>query len=371
MSIIDNVTPIPKSTGSGTPCGYRPISLLSILSKMLERHIAQLLLEHLATHHPLSLQQWGFQTGKCTTTALIHVTDHWLQELEQSHEICAIFFDLQKAFDSVPHRALLAKLHSLGLNSYLQKWICHYLLDRKQRVILNGTCSELATVYSGVPQGSVLGPLLFLIYFDGITQIPITRGSFRDLYADDLLLYRVIREQRDFTFLQSDIDSVADWIDGNFLTLNGSKCKMMVISRRHQQSLPEQGLFLQNEPLELVEEYRYLGIILNSTLNWSAHIESICRKARHIVGMLYRTFYIHANSSSLIQLYLSLVRPHLEYGCAIWDPYTRKDINQFEGVQKFALRVGCKQWSTSYEDLLSLTNIPELKTRRTFLKLCI
>ena len=155
------------------------------------------------------------------------------------------------------------------------------------------------------------------------------------------------------------------------MTLNGSKCKMMVILRRHQQFLPEQGLFLQNEPLELVEEYRYLGIILNSTLNWSAHIESICRKTRRIVGMLYRTFYVHANSSSLIQLYLSLVHPHLEYGCAVWDPYTKNDINQLEGVQKFVLRVCCKQWSTSYEDLLSLTNIPELKTRRTFLKLCI
>ena len=138
--------------------------------------------------------------------------------MEKNLEICAVFFDLQKAFDSVPHHALLHKLRSLGINDFLLKWICHYLLDCKQRVVLNGRCSESSAVTSGVPQGSVLGPLLFLIYFDGITGVSLSLGSSMDLYADDLLLYRVIRDQRDFNSLQMDSDKVADWIGENDLT---------------------------------------------------------------------------------------------------------------------------------------------------------
>jgi len=172
---VSNVTPIPKSSSSGTPSGYRPISLLLVLSKELERH-SSLLDIYRTSHDPLSLQQRGFQSGKNTTSALIHITDHWLFEIEKNHEICAVFFNLQKALYSVPHQALLAELHSFGVDNFLLKWICHYLLDRKQHVVLKGACSEPSAVVSGFPQGSVLGPLLFLIYFDTITQIPFIIG---------------------------------------------------------------------------------------------------------------------------------------------------------------------------------------------------
>ena len=116
---------------------------------------------------------------------------------------------------------------------------------------------------SGVPQGSVLGPLLFLIYFDGITGVSLSLGSSMDLYADDLLLYRIIRDQSDFISLQIDIDKVADWIGENDLSLNISKCKSMVISRKRIRSVPEESLQLDGQPLEQVEEFKYLGVILN------------------------------------------------------------------------------------------------------------
>ena len=213
---------------------------------------------------------------------------------------------LRYVLSSLIYKKRLTQCHItlcyIGINNFLLKWICHYLLDRKQRVVLNGRCSESSAVTSGVPQGSVLGPLLFLIYFDGITGVSLSLGSSIDLYADNLLLYRIIRDERDFISLQMDIDKVADWIGENHVSLNISKCKSMVISHKRIRSVPEESLQLDGQPPEQVEEFKYLGVILNSTLNWFAHIQSVCSKACRLVGYLFRTFAAHSNSPSLQQL---------------------------------------------------------------------
>ena len=155
---VSNIVPIPKGSSSDEPCNYRPISLLSIISKVLERIIYNRVTAHLECIYPPIQNQWGFLPGRSTTSAILSATHDWFTLLEEGKEISAVFFDLTKAFDSVPHRQLIAKLEAIGLNVYIINWIKNYLTHRTQTVVLNGASSQPLPVLSRVPQGSVLGP---------------------------------------------------------------------------------------------------------------------------------------------------------------------------------------------------------------------
>lgn len=169
------------------------------------------------------------------------------------------FFYLRKAFDSVPHRSLLEKLQSSGIDCYILKWLFSYLHNREQYVVLNEKRSPPNRVTSGVPQGSVLGPLLFLIYINDSAGEMLSTGSSITMYADDLLLHRVISSSDDYEFLQNDINTLAKWVDRNHLTLNAGKCKCMVISRLRRRSIPFHPLKLHMQTMERVSQYKYLG----------------------------------------------------------------------------------------------------------------
>ena len=283
--------------------------------------------------------------------------------------MCSIFFDLRKAFDSVPHRPLVDKLASLGLDAHTLSWITSYLTNRKQHVVVGGESSQDTPVLSGVPQGSVLGPLLFLLYIDDVFNILLSDGSTLNLYADDMLLYKPVKSIEDFGHLQLDIDRISDWVSCNKLTLNPTKCKAMIISRKRNAVEPPQ-LVLNGAPLEQVETFKYLGVLLSSNLSWSAHIDSICTKARKLTGLLYRRFYGNMDHHSLLELYSVLIRPHLEYAAPIWDPHLIKDTTKLENVQKFALKMCLKKWDVGYQELLDLSQLPTLENRRLYLKLC-
>ena len=175
---------------------------------------------HLLESNPLSNHQWGFQAGKGTVAALLTVTNEWLNTLDSGGEICAVFFDLKKAFDSVPHIPLIEKFVVCGLCDYLVRWITSYLTNRKQQAVVEGVESGVTDVLSGVPQGSVLGPLLFLIYIDDISKLQFTAGCVLNLYADDMLLYKRVDSFSDFIDVQGDIDCVDAWVTSNTLCLN-------------------------------------------------------------------------------------------------------------------------------------------------------
>ena len=223
------VVPIPKSQHKSDPSNYRPISLLPILSKLLEKHIHAYLMDRINTSSYLSGVQWGFLKGKSTTGALLTAIHDWHQALEIGIDVCAIFLDLSKAFDKVPHIPLLSKLAELNIPQPLLNWFYEYLCQRLQRVVVKGESSISSHVISGVPQGSVLGPLLFLIYINEITQIPLNNGTHLLLYADDILLYRRINNDSDYYLLQQDIDTMETWLLQNYLQLNAAKCKYMTI----------------------------------------------------------------------------------------------------------------------------------------------
>ena len=206
-------------------------------------------------------------------------------------------------------------------------------------MVINGESSWPAPVISGVPQGSVLGLLLFLIYINDLTKINLCEGTRFTLYADDVLLYRIISASEDFVTLQEDIDKVGFWSSTNFLTLNRAKCKFMTISRRRVETTPPSPLLLDGHPLDKVQTFKYLGILLSHDFSWGEHIQATCAKARKILGLLYRRFYHFTPSNSILQLYLSLVRPHLYYAASIWSPYLTKDKVLLEDIQKFACRM--------------------------------
>lgn len=271
---------------------------MSVTSKLLEKIIYSRITTFLDSSYPLAANQWGFLPRRSTTHALLSAVHDWLGSMEDGHEMGAVFFDLTKAFDSVPHRQLICKLRAIGLDDYLVSWISNYLTNRRQSVVLNGETSDLLPVTSGVPQGSVLGPLLFLLYVNDVNDVGLSEGSKLILYADDILLYRKIYTEQDYAVLQQDVDSLGVWSLLNHLSFNPAKCKFMVLSRKEARTTPP-PLNLLGSEIERVDSIKYLGLTIKDNLSWSDHISKICSKARRLVGMLFRQFYNCADTSTI------------------------------------------------------------------------
>ena len=233
-------------------------------------------------------------------------------------------------------------------------------------MVVNGDASGLVQVVSGVPQGSVLGPLLFCIYIDSVALCVQSVNSHNVLYADDLLLYKSIACAQDFVDMQLDVLAIEQWSENNHLTLNSAKCKAMVISRKKNPY--SQPLYLNGAVLDQVESFKYLGVNISHDLTWSNHIGKICGKARQTLGLLYRQFYGKCDSGSLLKLYISLVRPHLEYACPVWAPHSHKDIHLIERVQMFGVKIISGEWNA---DCLDQFGLVTLERRRLDLSLCL
>ena len=170
--------------------------------------------------------------------------------------------------------------------------------------------------------------------------------------------------------MQNDINAISEWSENHYLSLNAAKCKYMIISRKRARSYPALPLTLKDTTLEKVDTFKYLGVLMSDNLSWSNHnISNACIKTRKILGLLYRRFYNHTSSDCLKQLYMSLVRPHLEYVAALWDPHTSKDVQMLENTQKFALKLITHNWDSSYQDLMALAELPTLSSRRLHMKL--
>ena len=224
---------------------------------------------------------------------------------------------------------------------------------------------------SGVPQGSVLGPLLFTIYIDDVVT-QISPSSSISLYADDIALYRSIHSPADYVILQADITAIATWVEEvRYLKLHADKCHFMLVSRKCTCSIAPPPLYAKaGTPLQQVNTAKYLGVLLTSDLSWNEHITRVCSKTRKLIGLFYRRFH-HCSPELLLRLYKFFICPHLEYASQVWDPRLAKDTDLLEKTQKFGLRVCCKDWSASYSDLLDLCQVSSLSSRRRAAKLCL
>ena len=322
-------------------------------------------------HHLISNCQFGFLPKRSTTGALIYATHFISSSLDNHIPVCGIFLDLKKAFDSVPHQPLIDLLSNLPIPPFLINWIHSYLSDRSQSVHVNGFSSNAAPVISGVPQGSILGPLLFLLYIDSICRTNISQRSKLIVYADDILLLHPVTCLDDFQSTQHDLDCIVSSISSIHLAVNPAKSKYMFFSSCPK-SLPSYPtLTISDTSIDLVENFRYLGLLFTPKLSWSDHITAIAQKARRLVGLIYRHFYKSCPTSTLLSLYCTIVRPILEYCSVVWDPSSTSHSSSIESVQYFALKVISKSWSSSYSNLLSQLKVDRLSARRLRRKLLI
>ena len=251
---LANVTPIFKNGSKHSVANYRPIRLTCIVVKTLER----LLHNHLTNslEDKLSHHQHGFQKGHFCQTLLLETVHEWAQNLNRASSTHVIFTDFSKAFDLVPHQRLLLKLESIGVRGKLLKWIESFLTNRRQRVLLDGHTSEWTPVTSGVPQGSILGPLLFIIY---VNNTPQALSSPTHLFADDCAIYRMVSSQCDCQSLQEDLSRLSEWCQKWQLPLNTKKCKATCITLKRKP--PTFTYYINNNALEWVDTFKYLGIL--------------------------------------------------------------------------------------------------------------
>jgi len=344
---------------------YRPISLTCIVCKILEHIISTNMYQHLEDNHIICRQQHGFHKRRSCETQLISTIHDFATTLNNSGQTHAILLDLSKAFDTVPHKKLCHKLSSYGIRGQLLNWISAFLTGRCQRVVLNGEISQPCLVTSGVPQGSVLGPLLFLCY---INDIPKVVKSNIKLYADDALLYRNINSEEDIRILQEDLNALVLWAKKWQMNFNPSKCECMIISNKL--NLPNLNYCIDNIVIKQVEHAKYLGVTIDSKLKWHEHINSVVKKGNSVYGFLQRNL---RNCPAAVKSYCyqTYLRPVLEYASIVWSPYCQSDIDKLEMVQRRSARfvMNRKDRYASVTNMMRLLGWPTLKSRRTNAKL--
>ena len=308
-----NITAIFKKGSKLDVGNYRPVSLTCICCKLMESVIRQSITEHLINNKVLSNKQFGFIKGRSTVTQLLMVMDTWTKSLEAGGQIDVIYTDLEKAFDKVPHKRLLSKLSSYKINPKVIRWIESFLINRRQRVRINGISSFWSNVLSGIPQGSILGPLLFINFINDLIEY-CNNGSDIHLYADDTKLFKHTITDSDTNLLQKDLFQLQSWLEKWLLKLDFKKCKVVSFGR-HIDIVND--YYLQSDDskyiLEHLDSIKDLGVTFDSKLKFDLHINEKVNKAYSLLGLTHRNFR-YLSSDSLVLLYKSLVRYQLEYG---------------------------------------------------------
>ena len=355
-----NITSIYKKGNKSTAGNYRPVSLTCITCKVLESIIRDAIIDFMQTRNLFSKRQYWFMSGRSTTLQLLHVLEEWTQIVDQGGTVHCIFLDFMKAFDSVPHQRLLLKLKADGIDGRLLAWIGRFLLNRRQRVAINGPASAWEDVISGIPQGSVLGPLLFVIY---INDLPDAINSQVYMFADDTKIYRPISDSSDSSTLQADLNCLQDWSEKWLIRFHPQKSKSMELGKSRE--VTEYIMRSSSGPVTLdkVVSERDLGVILDPSLKFRDDISARVNKAKKVMGIIRRSF-CHLNVQMFKLLYKALVRPHIEYAAAIWSPRYISDVNIIEGFQRRATRQLPEMKSLSYEERLKKLQLPTLRFRR-------
>jgi len=352
-----NVVPVHKKESKRNVSNYRPVSLLCIVSKVMERCVFNSIYPFL--QNQISEHQHGFVSGRSSATQLSEMYHTVGSTLDNRGQTDVVFLDFAKAFDSVPHELLLHKLMSFGINGRLLNWFKTYVSNRKQRVIIEGEHSKWLPVLSGVPQGSILGPLLFVLY---INDLPECTLSHVKLFADDAKCYRKIETLQDCHDLQKDIDALFEWSKKWGLEFSPRKCKVMSVMRCRNG--PTFNYCLNGVHLERVEKFVDLGVTITSNLSYHDHVKAKVNKAKSMAFLIHRTTGNLVAPNIKVRLFETLVRSHLEYCSQVWSPHNKGDIVLLEQVQRRFTKSVLYNMNMSYKERLLYLGLLPLSFRR-------
>ena len=358
------IIPIFKK-GSRLICNnYRPISLLSNISKLIEKIMYSRLYSYLNAYNFLYDLQFGFRAKHSTSHALVNITEKIREALDAGNFACGIFIDLQKAFDTVDHGILIEKLNYYGVRGTPNNWFYSYLHNRKQFVSINGFNSPPRSIKYGVPQGSVLGPLLFLIYINDL-HVSI-KHSIVHHFADDTNLLHINRSLKNLSSkINSDLRRLVDWLNGNRISLNVSKTEFIIFRHPNKQINFDLKIRINGKRLFPSKHIKYLGLQIDDHLSWKTHINDLRNKLSRANSMLAKIRYF-VDKHTLRSIYFAIFSSHLTYSCIVWGQNGNHHLNKICSLQRIATRILCfAPFRSSTDSLFPRLNIlkfPDLIT---------
>ena len=347
QSLAQGIFPQPLKNAKIIPChkgdsilemsNYRPISLLPIFSKVFEKLMYARVISFINKHKIIFKNQFGFQSKMCTEYAVNSLLNNITSSLENHETGICIFLDFAKAFDTVNHEILLKKLEYYGIRGIAQKWFKSYLSNRMQSTEIGGVQSSLNQIKCGVPQGSVLGPLLFLLYINDIVKSS-TLFKFT-LFADDTSLYYSQKNNsgQDMSHVvNEELQKISHWLGANKLSLNVKKSQLLVFSL--SKNKPNINLFINGEALKEVQYAKYLGILIDNKLNWGPHISAVNLKLSRGLGLLAKIRHF-VPKNTLRSLYYTFINPHIDYNLLNWGMASPTNLETISKKIKKAIRI--------------------------------
>lgn len=335
---IAKVIPVHKKGAMNDPNNYRPISILPILSKLLEKIFCTRLVKFINKNNIIYDHQYGFRAKYSTKLSLVNLVNYLIKQIDSGRVTLGIFLDFSKAFDTINHTILLQKLSYYGVRGLALQWIQSYLHHRYQYAGVNQTSSTHMPVTCGVPQGSVLGPILFLLFINDI-HYATPYFDFR-LFADDSNLFHTFPENSnniDLTNSNNHLREVVQWCNANMLTINPNKTSFILFMSRKKQVAVSGTLNINNSVIKEVGEASFVGLIIDKHLTWYNHINKVNCTVRKKIGILFKLRQLLPRHI-LIQIYKSFIEPHITYGIEVWGSTYSTNLQSILKSQKMAAR---------------------------------